>query len=62
MLIGLFINIIYKKTFTQVRANNETGQGRTRLICNGLRVKVRIFTKSTVAYWLREAGLFSKGR
>ena len=50
------------KTFTQVRANNETSQGLTCLICNGLRAKVRFFANSTVAYWLREAGLCSKGR
>ena len=32
------------------------------LICNGLRAKVRISANSAVAYWLREAGLCSKGR
>ena len=49
MLIGLFKeNII--KTFTQVRANNDTGQGLTCLICNGLRAKVRIFLQ--IAQWL----------
>ena len=60
MLVGLFKENI--KTITQVRANYDTGQGLTCLICNGLRAKVRIFANSTVTYWLREAGLCSKSR